>query len=72
MEMDDELKEEKLNLGAEITRLVCEFRRRNNVEVTNIKLCDQGLLGGTFTIIEIEKRPEFDCQPRFKIGEEKR
>jgi hypothetical protein len=68
--MDDKLKEEKLELEAKITELVCKFRKRNNVEVTNIKLHDSGKLGSTWTIVDIEKRPEWDGELRTKIGEE--
>jgi hypothetical protein len=68
----EELKEDKLELGAKITNLIIDFRKKHNVEVTNLKLHDQEILGCTFTTFDIEHRPEWDGKPRFKIGEEKR
>jgi hypothetical protein len=68
--MSEELKEDKLDLGAKITDLIVEFRKKHNVEVTNLKLHDQGLLGCTFVTFDTEPRPEFDGKLRCKIGEE--
>lgn len=68
---ESELKEDKLDLQGKITNLIIDFRKKHNVEVTNLKLHDQGLLGSTWVTFDIEERPEFDGKPRFKIGEER-